>query len=328
MKLNAIWLAGILALNAFAPHLNAATPDPAPEGTFSIIALPDTQAYSANDPKTFNAITQWIVDHQADQRIAFVSHVGDIVNENIPKEWAVAVQAMAKLDGKIPYAFSVGNHDMKCAEGDAALFSASFPADHYKDRPWYGGQIKNNANSFQRLEAQGLKFLILHLECNAPDKVLAWADQVIADHPDRRVIITTHMFLGPLDRPKDARGWYDAPKGVMQWQKCHRDSGNTPKQLWEKCFQKHKNLFLILCGDQSRSQAMHLPLQGKHGNTVHACLSDYREGYFRIYRFTPAKNEIRVMTFSPTLNKLCTGTNLVPDEAKHQYRLNYDMTPE
>jgi hypothetical protein len=327
MKWITFHLTAILTLTAVAPQLHVDAPDPAPKDTFSIIALPDTQAYAANDPKIFNTITQWIVDHQADQRIAFVSHVGDIVNDNVPKEWAVAVQAMAKLDGKIPYAFSVGNHDMKCADGDAALFSASFPADHYKDNTWYGGQIKNNADSFQRFEVQGLKFLILHLECNAPDNVLAWADQVIADHADRRVIITTHMFLGPLDRPKDARAWHDAPKGVMKWQKCHRDAGNTPQQLWEKSFQKHKNLFLILCGDQSRSQAMHLPLKGKHGNTVHACLSDYREGYFRIYRFTPNKNEIRVMTFSPTLNELCTGTQLVPDEAKHQFTFNYDMTP-
>jgi len=312
---------GLLVSVAFGQEI-----PPAPAGTFSVVALPDTQAYSARTPAVFYSETQWVVDNLEAQRIVFVSHLGDIVDRNVPKQWAVAVRAMARLDGRVPYGLSVGNHDMKTATGDASLFSAMFPADHFKDRKWYGGQIKDNANSYQFFEAEGLRFVVLHLECNAPDDVLAWADGVLKAHADRRAIISTHMFLGPLAHPKTSRGWYDDPKGVMRWHKCHGKGGNSPTQLWAKRFSQHVNVFLILCGDQSRSQAMYLALKGKHGNVVHACMSDYREGYLRVYRFMPKANRIRVMTYSVTKRALCKGTGVVKDASKHQFTLDYDMS--
>ncbi len=322
LRLAALSLGVLLSIGG----VSAEEIPPAPAGTFSLVALPDTQAYSTGDPKVFHAETQWIVDQLQAQRIVFVSHLGDIVDKNVPKEWAVAKQAMQRLDGKVPYAFSVGNHDMGRERGDASLFSSTFPASRFQGRPWYGGQIKNNADSFQTFEAEGLRFVILHLECNAPDNVLAWADGVLKAHADRRAIITTHMFLGPLERPRTKEGWFKDSKGVMRWHKCHGRSGNSPAQLWAKCFSKHKNVFLILCGDQSRTQAMHLSLTGKHGNPVHACMSDYREGYLRVYRFVPKADQIRVMTYSVTRRALCRGTGVVKDEAKHQFTLRYDMS--
>lgn len=298
---------------------------PAPKGSFSVVALPDTQAYSDRLPEVFHAETQWIIDNLQTQRIVFVSHLGDIVDKNEPRQWANAVRAMSKLDGRIRYGLAVGNHDMKCAKGDATLFSAMFPAKHFKGNSWYGGQMKDNANSYQTFEAEGLEFVILHIECNAPDSVLKWVDGVLTANADRRAIISTHMFLGPLDRPKTAEAWFSAPKGVMKWRKCHGKAGNTPAQLWQKCFAKHKNVLLILCGDQSRSQTMHMTLTGASGNRVHVCLSDYREGYLRVYRFVPDANQIRVMTYSVTKRSLCKGTTIVKDESKHQFSLPYEM---
>jgi hypothetical protein len=51
-----------------------------------------------------------------------------------------------------------------------------------------------------------MNFLIFHLECNAADDVLAWADQVLQMHQKRRAIVTTHMGLGPRERPKTPEG--------------------------------------------------------------------------------------------------------------------------
>jgi hypothetical protein len=301
---------------------------PLPDGAFSIVALPDTQAYSANAPEVFAAEMQWILDHLDDQNLVFVSHVGDIVDRNsAPEEWAVAEQSLAMLHGKVPYGLSVGNHDMVGSTGDSSNFQASFPASDFADFDWYGGSYKNNANSWQTFSAAGMDFLILHLECNAPDDVLAWADGVIAAHPDRRLIITTHMYLGPLEKPVESTDYYDAPKGRMVWKKCHGAAGNTPQQMWEKCFSKHKNLFMVLAGDQSRTQAYYQAATGTHGNTVHELMSDYREGYFRIYRFLPEEDRVEVFTYSPTLGKLCDGTKVVPDPKDHQFSFSYDMAP-
>lgn len=301
---------------------------PLPEGAFSIVALPDTQAYSANAPDVFEAEMQWILDNLEAQNIVFVSHVGDIVDKNTaPEQWAVAEQSLAMLHGKVPYGLGVGNHDMVTSTGDSGNFQAAFPASKFEDFDWYGGSYKNNANSWQTFSAAGMEFLILHLECNAPDDVLAWADGVIAAHPERRVIATTHMYLGPLEKPVESSDYYAAPKGRMVWKKCHGEAGNTPQQMWEECFAKHKNLFIVLAGDQSRTQSYYQTDRGAHGNTVHELMSDYREGYFRVYRFLPDQDRVEVYTYSPTLGKLCDGTKVVPDPEQHQFSFEYDMEP-
>ncbi|MFO7973115.1 MAG: metallophosphoesterase [Candidatus Hydrogenedentota bacterium] len=301
---------------------------PLPEGAFTIVALPDTQAYSANAPEIFAAEMQWVLDNLEAQNIVFVSHVGDIVDKNTaPEEWAVARESLSMLHGKVPYGLSVGNHDMVGSTGDSSNFQASFPASKFQDFDWYGGSYKNNANSWQTFSAAGMDFLILHIECNAPDDVLTWADDVIAAHPERRVIITTHMYLGPREKPVESTDYYDAPKGRMKWKKCHGKAGNTPQEMWEKCFSQHERLFMILAGDQSRTQSCYQTVTDKHGNTVHELMSDYREGYFRLYRFLPEQDRVDVFTYSPTLGKLCDGTKIVPDPEDHQFSFSYDMAP-
>ena len=290
---------------------------PAPAGSFSIVVIPDTQAYrgrgtkatpSSNEPVTnavFDAHTRWIVDNLRAQRIAFVSHVGDIVDRDVPEQWAVARQLMDRLHQRVPddsnqpgcgnpvpvlarcgstalaaalppYGIALGNHDLK-ANGDTTLFQQYFPAARFAGFPWYGGtpsdeleaQYGNNANSFQLFSAGGLDFVFLHLECNAPDAVLRWADEVLADHASRRALVATHMGLGPLAQPQKAEDFFVAPKGRMQWKKVHGRLGNTPQQMWDKCFRRHAHLFLILSGDQSRTQAMRLASRNDAGQPVH-----------------------------------------------------------
>lgn len=320
---------------------------PAPEGTFSIAVIPDTQHYrggnvagksSESEPVTnpvFASYAGWIAENLEQQRIAFVSHVGDIVDVNNREQWSVARSMMDKLHGRVPYGISVGNHDM-VRSGDSSLFQEFFPASRYKDFAWYGGHFKsppgrvavsgNNANSFQLFSAEGLDFVFLHLECNAPDDVLAWADEVLKQHSDRRALVTSHMGLGPRGKPKEAQDYFDATKGRMQWKKCHGDRGNTPQQMWDKCFRKHPNLFMICCGDQSRTQAMHQSSFVEHGNLIHEVLSDYGSNGLRVMRFVPQQNRIEVRTWNPLKNEFCLGTKIVPDAAEHQFNLRYTMT--
>jgi len=298
---------------------------PAPEGSFSIVVLPDTQTYSAQKPEIFHAETQWIVDNLQRQRIRFVSHVGDVVDRNVVEQWQVARAAMDRLHGVIPYGLSVGNHDMVCTTGDCSLFERFFPASRFREFAWYGGSHKNNVGSFQLFSAEGLDFVIVHLACNAPDDALDWANRVLDEHASRRAIVTTHMYLGPLHRPKTSRGWYDDPKGRMQWKKCHGEQGNTPQEMWEKCFSKHENLFLICCGDQSRTQTMHRTVEGAGNRPVHEVLCDYHEGSLRVYRFLPDDDLIEAWTYRPHEGELTRETRIVTDPDEHQFTLPYEM---
>ena len=323
--------------------------EPAPDGSFTIAVIPDTQKYRGRNTKAdpnsedeirndvFAKLTEWIASNREQQKIVFVSHVGDIVDRNIPDQWAVAQRCMNRIHGMIPYGISVGNHDM-VRSGDSSLFQKYFPKSRFENFEWYGGTFQsardesaisgNNANSFQKFTSADLDFLFLHLECNAPDDVLTWANETINRHKDRRVIVTTHMDLGPTSQPKTNKGYITDPKGRMQWKKCHSQRGNTPRQMWEKCFKHHKNLFLICSGDQSRTQTKHLVERGVHGNVVHSCLSDYgSDGSLRLYRFLPASNRINVVTYNVIRSHLTRKTSLVGDERKHQFSFEYTMKP-
>lgn len=319
----------------------------APAGSFTIAVIPDTQAYRGRDTKfdptsdedvsnpIFQTITDWIVKNRHQQNIVFVSHVGDIVDKNVPEQWAVARQCMDPIHGVIPYGITVGNHDM-VTSGNSSLFQTHFPKSRFEGFAWYGGSFHpdrpkqtvsgNNANSFQKIRAQNSDLLFLHLECNAPDDVLVWANRIIASHPTHRVIVTTHMDLGPIDHPTTNQGYLTDPKGRMDWKKCHASRGNTAVQMWDKCFKRHQNLFLVCSGDQSRSQAMHLSAPGDHGNAVHSCLSDYSsDGSLRLYRFIPQENRVDVITFNTDRDHLTRTTKLIPEERDHQFSFEYSM---
>jgi hypothetical protein len=332
--------ASVRALAAERPRLG-----PAPQGAFSIVVVPDTQEYrvqgkrpsgSESGPVTnpaFEAHVRWITENLKDQRIVFVSHVGDIVDRNLAAQWNVARECMDRLHGKVPYGISVGNHDMKHT-GDSSLFQQYFPAERFTGFAWYGGTFcasaagtsGNNANSFQRFSAGGLEFVFLHLECNAPDDVLRWADGVLQDNADRRAIVTTHMDLGPIEQPKESHEFADAPKGRMQWKKCHGERGNSPQAMWDKCFRKHANLFLIISGDQSRTQTFRQAVRNDAGKVVYELLSDYHANWLRVNRFVPHANRIEVYTIDSRDGTLCPGTSIQRDRTQHQFSLDYAMS--
>jgi len=227
---------------------------------------------------------------------------------------------------------------MVTGSGDSSLFQEVFPKSRFESFDWYGGCFSNpsqkqsvsgnNANSFQLFTVGGMKFVALHLECNAPDNVLEWASSVLRKHADRRAMITTHMGWGPKDKPKQAEDYFVAPKGRMAWKKCHGANGNTPQQMWDKCFSRHRNVFLICSGDQSRTQAYRNVAHGEHGNQVHELLSDYGIYGLRVMRFHPAEDQIEVRTWNPLKGQLCEGTKVVPDADQHQFTLTYEMLGE
>ena len=320
--------------------------DPAPEGTFSLIVIPDTQGYGGANTKAqpnstdeitnaaLDTQTRWIAENLKSQRIVFVSHVGDIVDKNVTGQWAVARRCMDRLHGLVPYGIAPGNHDMS-DDGNTALFQSQFGATRFTDQPWYAGTFSgkgnpsisgNNANSCQLFSAGGLDFVILHLECNAPDDVLQWAGTMLNKYASRRAIITTHMDLGPLDEPKTKAGFITGPRGRMRWSKRHGTLGNSPQQLWDKFYRKLPNLLMIISGDQSRPEAMYLVSQNDAGKPVHELMSDYGSKYWlRVYRFVPDRNRIQVFTIDGRDGRRCTGTKNNPDPKTHEFELECNL---
>ena len=180
-----------------------------------------------------------------------------------------------------------------------------------------------------------MKFVVLHLECNAPAPVLKWADAMMDRYADRLAIICTHMYLGYRTRElyKGRKGKKTIPDewfGLMEWSKCHKKDGVTPVKAWETCFSKHRNLILIVSGDQGPAICWRETQKGVHGNVVHAVMQDYprtadNQDWLRLYRFRPDLRQIEVWTWSPQQNTVCEKAGFRKGRNWHVFALPLDI---
>ena len=298
-----------------------------PDEDFAIIVLPDTQFYSASmnggSPEIFEAQTRWIVENKDSLNIVFVTHVGDFVQngDRVLTEWEAGDAAISLLEDPettglpegIPFGVAVGNHEQSPtgdADGTTALFNRFLGVSRFEGRAYYGGHFgATNDNHYEVFSAGSLDFIILHLEYDtSPDSaVLGWADEVLKEHSTRRAIVVTHYMVG-VGNPADF--------------------GTQGQAIYDK-LKDNPNLFLLLGG--------HIPGRGGEGQRVdslddrrvYSLLSDYQarsrggDGWLRIMRFSPARNEIAVQTFSPFVDE---GRGAFETDESSQFVLSYDMS--
>ena len=291
------------------------------DGSFTIVALPDTQHYLAKWPHHFYKQTEWIVANRKKRNIQFVVHLGDITNRNTPEEWEIAHKAMSTLDGVVPYSVTTGNHD--CGVGGRVTDRQTPLNDFFsiataQEQPTFGGifedgRLENNYHTFQ---VGDQAFLILSLEWGPRDQVVEWANRVVEDHPHHATLLVTHAYL----YYDDTR--YDWPKyGERQrYSPHHYGTANLPggtndgQQLWEKLVSQNSNLFMTINGHVPGDGLGLLTSNGKSGNRVHQMLVNYQhkaeagEGYLRLLEFPPDGKTVQVKSYSPSTNKYKTDT--------------------
>ncbi|MGH9869646.1 MAG: LamG-like jellyroll fold domain-containing protein [Candidatus Polarisedimenticolia bacterium] len=298
---------------------------------FTIIALPDTQYYSASFPSTYTTQTQWIVDNRVSRNIAFVTQLGDCVdNASINQQLINADAGWSVIENNpyagqpfgLPFGIAVGNHDQTPAGDPGTLanegattsaFNAWFGVSRFNGRLYYGGHYGvNNDNHFDLFSAGGMDFIALHLEFMPSDTplrqaVLAWADSVLKAYPGRRAMLTTHYILESgtsTSFGNQGQAIYDALKG-------------------------NPNLFLMLGGHLDQASRR---IDTYNGNTIRTLKSDYQSrpnggnGWLRIMSFSPADGTIHVETYSPTLGQFInTHADNVAGTAQNDFVLSYDM---
>ena len=275
---------------------------------FTIVALPDTQFYTVNagGDLIFKAQTQWVVDNQVTRNIVFVNHLGDATNNGRASEWQIADAAMSILESPapgVPYGMVIGNRD-KVSGTAPYLFEQYFGVARFTGRAYYGGHYgSDNLNYYELFSAGGMDFIVINLDSTVspmPPAVLDWADGLLQTFNSRRAIVIGHYMI-KIGNPGP---W------IAQGQAIYEALKDRP------------NLFLMMGG--------HISGEGQRqdtylGNTVYTLLSDYQSrsnggnGWLRVLEFSPANNEIRVKTYSPTLDQWET-------DADSQFTLPYDMT--
>ena len=276
-------------------------------GSTTVVVLPDTEGYAKSKSKTFVAMMEWVVDNKDRRNIDYLLHVGDVTNDNYKHEWKYAREVFAKIDGKIPYILSAGNHDYDHTPGRLTYMNDYFKVANQKKWPTFGGVYEEGKleNHYQFMNINGQKWIVLSLEFGPRNAVIDWANRVLAKHKNHLAVVLTHGYL----YYDNAR--YDHTKG-SQRATPHNfyGEGADGEMLWNRLVRKHPNAMMVICGHLSSQYVGYRKDKGDHGNVVHQMLVDYEKlrggghGFLRLLEFLPDGKTVQVRTYSPTRKEI------------------------
>jgi len=288
---------------------------------FTIAVFPDTQNFAMNHPEIYDAMCAWIVENREERNIVFASHVGDIVNDDTPEQWANARRSHDILSAAdLPYGMAIGNHDFdedapadilgkRYLEnfGPDALYDRNDTSKgRFKDQPWWGGHSPTGLSSYQLLDPQmtgGVPLLFLNIEVDLRESEVDWAGSIVQRHPGRIVIISTHRYVYDY---RIIRGRFE-PFIYENVDRHYTDESVGAHGLFERVIKPSPNVMMVWCGHvdgEYRRQSTN-----DAGLPVFELLQDFQslsprggDGWLRLYEFDPGAGEIRVETFSPVVD--------------------------
>ncbi|MBO5683020.1 MAG: Ig-like domain-containing protein, partial [Clostridia bacterium] len=294
-------------------YTSSSTGAPNANTDYSFAVIGDMQIWTELDQESngttayTKTVFDWLLQNKDSRKIKYVFELGDTVDTLIswptngyntsvtnPRQWQIAAEQFARLEGKIPYMVIRGNHD------DEAGFHKYICTDDYKNRmsgfcydpneaAVYGNSM---SNSYQKIEIGGVKYLMLGLDfhlhetcidgnpCENSARVITWANNVIAANPEYRVMVSVHVYenangsfyKGTVGEPGTKR--YDTwPAGWNgPWQETIDFSG---EYLWENIFKYHENIFMIMSGHVvTQNPYFGTRTDTKHNNSVFEIVND------------------------------------------------------
>ncbi len=230
---------------------------PVTDYEYSFCIVGDTQIVTQKTPSVLRAMYQWIVKNKDEKKISFVFGMGDITHKDTNDEWEVAKLFIDQLNGKIPYSLVRGNHD------SADQMNKTFNTESYTSQ--FEGFYKEGdvCNSWTTFRAGSVDYLHVTIDYGAGDAILNWASEIIEEHPEHRVIISTHAYLDEDGTTLD----YTNP---LAPNKTGADNGTTNNgdQMWNKLIKKHENIFMVFSGHIGSTDVIMTQTEGDHGNVV------------------------------------------------------------
>jgi len=278
------------------------------EYDYSIAIIPDIQAMTYRYSKNLNAQSEWLVANKEKYNILFTSYLGDLVESKYAKsdtdaaksmvEWDFFTNALFMLDNKIPYIFVPGNHDYNDwsqASRDLTNFNTRLPYSKYSKTEYFGGAFEEGhmENCYFFFRYEDVEYLVFALEYTPRYNVFNWVDRIISEHPNSRVILTSHAVL----------------IGANQFNEESRAAGEGSSdfaQGWE-LLKKHDNIFMMFGGHTPADYLFSKTLTGDKGNTVRAFLVDLQGAMltsnmntFLLIRVNESKKIMSFCYYSPT----------------------------
>lgn len=301
--------------------------------SFSIVLLPDIQNMSSGEngglPEMLNAEVDWIVANRQAEKISIVIGLGDSVNcaSDTPQSLVNAHEAYKRLDDAgIVYVPIMGNHDYdRCGQiGDrrASHYMRYFDTDRFTVRDWFGDSTfppDSTENFYVLFDVGTRKFIVIALEFAPRDAAVAWAQQVLDEHPDRAAIIATHQYLICGSQPAIRISVNDmGGPGPAYWEFTDL-TYNGGEELWQKLIRKNAGIFLVVSGHFPDESAARVDVNDG-GRSVAQICTDYQSdglggsGRLRKLTYRPLDARIDVESYSPYFDNYLTN-------AKNQFQL-------
>ena len=288
---------------------NSGAPPLVPEtGEFVIGVLPDTQIYAARCPEVFEAQTAWLAENADALSLRFVIHLGDLTDDGNGPQWQVASDAMAELDGRVPYSVLPGNHDIG-VNGDAStrdgMLDTWFPVDRFTDTLVDSYPAGSSINSFHRFDAGDHTECVMALEFGPRQDVVDWAAGVLAANADCPTTLSTHAYLyDDGERYSDASTQLYHPDsyGIARTEDVY-----DGEELYQALVAPSSQVRMVLSGHVLGTGVARRIDRRADNTSVVQMLSNFQEqgpcggdGFLRLIGVSP--EGIRVRTYSPTLD--------------------------
>ncbi len=241
---------------------------------YSIAIVPDTQHTTCNFPHKLQYIYDWLIENAEEKNIQYVISVGDMTNNNTEGEWETVKTQTDRMNGIVPYTVLRGNHD-SVTNGTTQFFDRYYA----KKDGYYYGHVKENGgffnedsvkNTYLLFSVGSVNYMILNLDFGAGDDVLAWADSVLRQYPDHRVIVVTHAYLSS-DGTTIAKGEFAAPSSYTSPEGIKFNDG---EDMWNEVLRYHENIEMIVCGHVNSDSIVMTKTYGLNKNVVYQILID------------------------------------------------------
>lgn len=302
--------------------------------SWTIAVIPDTQKY-VDSKKNVDLSgyaddqTKWIVDNLADENIAFVTHVGDLVeNAGVTDEWRRIDEILSRLDGVVPYSVLPGNHDWVFSPDwndprTIEEYREWFGPSRFDGYSWYGESGPDGLSHCQFFSAGGYEFLHLALEWEVPGTIddpetpFGWANQILQQYSDYPTIVTTHSYLVPNRGRKGAAQGNWGETSIDGEPDPHRQQGNSGQDIWTELIKPNEQVFLVFNGHFVRGDDCEdaTVSQNDAGLDVYQLMADYQDrpnggdGWMQLLSFEPGgsadgkTDRLQVQTYSPSLDE-------------------------
>jgi len=279
---------------------------------FSFIWISDTQTYTdqvhGGTWEMFHDMMPWIAAEKNELNIKFAGHIGDVQIMDLYSD--VRIQNTRNEfnilgNASIPYAISLGNHDgcenVGSGPNRTEKYNRYFPLSDYINLSSFGGYFDTPVagpmdNTYHYFNAGGIDWLVLAIEFGPHDETMPWMENVIASHPNHKIIILYHCWL-------ISDSTIEAEQATVKY---GRD--NSAIDTWNR-IKKYNNVFMILSGHiwghVRRVET------GEKGNKVYMLCHDFcgeGNGYLNIIEFDPENDKFMVKSYSPYLNQYKTDS--------------------